>query len=217
MSEYWQRAWRDTKSQIKWAETVLGGAVTGAITYGVLSLRGSEEAAMEELIAIAVAILTGGFFIPATKLCWNRIQAPTRIANDQITLLRGELDSYKSAHGIELVRVGNDSVEGRWYGNKFVLDNPKLQFNTKFSVPNEGNGLFYVECPPHSLAHLAISMSESSKLHFSKPGADSHTIVEGSDGTVEVPVDGHSRFEMWVEWGRGDLSVYLLAWTKAGS
>ena len=216
MSKYWQRAWQDTKTNLGWLETISAGVITGAISYGVLSALGSGDAAMEKVIAIGIAILTGALIIPSGKLLWNRLQAPARIANDQIDLLRDQIRKHQAAEGIQVVRIDDNEINGRWYGRKFVLDNPKRQFDLKVSKINEVGKLMHVECPPHSLAHIEISMSDTSKVHFSKPGADSQ-IIEGTSASIEVPVDQNSNFEVWVEWGSGKLSVYLLAWTRAGS
>ena len=215
MSQYWQRAWQDTKSNLGWLETISGGVVTGAMSYGVLSALGSGDAAMERVIAVGIALLTGALIIPSGKLLWNRLQAPARIANDQVVLLREQIGKYQAAEGIQVVRIDDHEINGRWYGRKFVLDNPKRQFDVEVREINEGERLFHVECPPHSLAHIEICMSDVSKVHFSKPGADSQ-IVEGNSASIEVTVDQNSKLEMWVEWGSGKLSVYLLAWTRAG-
>ena len=198
MSKYWRRAWQDTKSNLGWLETVSGGVITGAISYGILSALGSGDAAMEEVIAIGIAILTGALIIPSGKLLWNRLQAPARIANDEIALLREQIGKYQAAEGVQIVKIDNNKINGRWYGRKFVLDNPKRQFDVEVSEINEGGRLFHVECPPHSLARIEISMSHISKVHFSKPGADSQ-VIEGNNASIEVAVDQNSKFEMWVE------------------
>ena len=216
MSKYWQRAWQDTKTNLGWLETISVGLITGAISYGVLSALGSGDVAIEKVLAIGIAILTGALIIPSGKLLWNRLQAPARIATDQIALLREQIHEYQAAEGIQVVRIDDNEINGRWYGRTFVLDNPKRQFDVEAREINKGERLFHVECPPHSLAHIEISMSDVSKVHFSKPGADSQ-IIEGISASVEVAVDQNSNFEMWVEWGSGKLSVYLLAWTRAGS
>ena len=213
MSENWRRAWQDTKSNLGWLETVLGGTLTGAISYGVLSYLASEGAAMEEVIAICIGIFTAGFLIPSGKLMWNRIQAPARRANDKISDLQKQIDIYKAIEGIQEVKIVDREINGRWYGKKFVLDNPKHQFNAELRDLCDGGKLFYIECPPHALVHIEIVASEISKVHFSRPEADSQ-IIEGMGGNLEVTVDRNSNINVWAEWGTGELSVYLLAWTR---
>lgn len=170
---------------------------------------------MERVIAVAIALLTAALIIPSGKLLWNRLQAPARIANDQIVLLREQIAKYQAEEGIQVVRIDDQEINGRWYGRKFVLDSPKRQFDVEVREINQGERLFHVECPPHSLANIEIAMSDVSKVHFSKPGADSQ-IIEGNSASIEVAVDQNSNFEIWVEWGSGTLTAYLLAWTRAG-
>lgn len=93
-----------------------------------------------------------------------------------------------------------------------MLNSPKLQTITV----GESGQTVDIACPPNVLAHLDIQYTGSGPVYFCGAGVEVSHAVSTEHGTVEVPVNDKAEIEVWTEYGRGTLMIYVMAWTAAG-
>lgn len=88
----WQKAKADTKGVKAWKRELAMATLCGLLAFGALKPWGSsKQAAVDEVITVAAAVLGALIFLPALELFWNWLQAPNRLLVEHVTALHKDL------------------------------------------------------------------------------------------------------------------------------
>lgn len=216
-----KRACADTS--IDWRRELIGAIIFAGAVWWFLP----KSEAVKQITLVAIAVVTAVVVLPLLDFGWNYLRAPERILREENQKLREQVQEYQSIQGIEEFQLNEQTVKGRWYGSRFILDEPMFQMWGLIEVEEHEENL-KISAPPHSLARIRYEIQESPRYPWGK-GQAQITIgrissngakpLPSDGGVVDVPVNGESVFKYKVVQPKGNSSVVtfdLLGWETPG-
>lgn len=205
----WQKAKEDSIG-FQWIREITLALSAGALCWLLLP----ETQAMEEIAAITIAAVTAILIVPSVELAWNFIRAPIRILREENVELRAQIEQYKAAEGIQEKDVNGSIIRGRYYGKKFVLDDPQEEFIKDFK--DHETITLTTSCPPNTLGHFCYELYALDPFYVMTSGGEIAQMISGKAGILEIRVNEQSQVDIWPHGSGGRVRFDLLAWTEAG-
>jgi len=127
---------------------------------------------LEGMPGVALAVLVGAVCVPAIEFMWNYLRAPLRLADERIEELEAQVSQYKATKSEQEINLGGDHVvKGRWYGQRFVFDEPIDDFIATLPFQRKHNpGSITLSCKPNSLGHFRYIVEGDATVCVRTPG-----------------------------------------------
>ena len=204
------RAKQDT--EFKPFRVILTGGLTGLGYWFFFP----KHQFLEGVPGVALAVLVGAVCVPAIEFMWNYLRAPLRLADERIAELEAQVSQYKATKSEQEINLGGDHVvKGRWYGQRFVFDEPIDDFIATLPFQRKHNpGSITLSCKPNSLGHFRYIVEGYATVCVRTPGTSTGRTIKGS-GELEMPLNEDAQLEFESIEGTGRLRWLTLGWTEA--